>query len=197
MTLTELDALPAAALPVRDFADHLRLGTGFADDGSQDAVLETYLRAAISAIEGRTGKALLQRRFAWDVFAWNDVSGQGLPVAPVAAIESVTVFSANGNQSDVPANSYALISNTQRPVLAPSGGALPTLPEGGHCRIVMTAGYSAEWTGVPAGLAQAVRLLAATYFEHRSDARREDVLPLGVAALIQPFRSIRLGGAPL
>ena len=61
MILTEVSAPPAAAVPVRAFAEHLRLGTGFADDGSEDAVLELYLRAAMAAIEARLGRALLAR----------------------------------------------------------------------------------------------------------------------------------------
>lgn len=43
--------------------DHLRLGSGFADDGMQDGLIEGYLRAAMAAIEGRIGKVLLARRF--------------------------------------------------------------------------------------------------------------------------------------
>jgi uncharacterized phiE125 gp8 family phage protein len=49
---------------VAALADHLRLSRGFADDGSQDGQLESCLRAAASAIEARTGKALFRRRFA-------------------------------------------------------------------------------------------------------------------------------------
>ena len=50
MMLVEQTTVPTAALPVAEFKDHLRLGTGFADDGVQDDVLETYLRAAIATI---------------------------------------------------------------------------------------------------------------------------------------------------
>ncbi|MGB8623245.1 MAG: hypothetical protein WCD16_10540, partial [Paracoccaceae bacterium] len=65
MMLIEQTAVPAAALPVSQFRDHLRLGTGFADDGAQDALLEATLRAAMAALEGRTGKVLLSRPFLW------------------------------------------------------------------------------------------------------------------------------------
>ena len=50
MMLTETGVVTAGALPVEAFKDHLRLGTGFADDGFQDALVETYLRASIAAI---------------------------------------------------------------------------------------------------------------------------------------------------
>ena len=41
MILTEVSAPAAGAVPVRAFAEHLRLGTGFADDGSLDAALDS------------------------------------------------------------------------------------------------------------------------------------------------------------
>ena len=53
MILTELSAPPSTAVPVRALAEHLRLGSGFADDGSQDQLLELYLRSAMAAIEAR------------------------------------------------------------------------------------------------------------------------------------------------
>ena len=61
--LIEETAVSPAALPLAEFKAHLRLGTGFADDDIQDPVLESFLRAAIAAIEGRTGKMLLERIF--------------------------------------------------------------------------------------------------------------------------------------
>ena len=51
MMLIEETTVPVAALPVAQLKDHMRLGSGFSDDGLQDTVLETYLRAAIAAIE--------------------------------------------------------------------------------------------------------------------------------------------------
>ena len=59
MMLVEQTTVPTAALPVAEFKDHLRLGTGFADDGVQDDVLEAYLRAAIATIEARTSLSLI------------------------------------------------------------------------------------------------------------------------------------------
>ncbi len=63
MMLVEQTSVPVAALPVAEFKDHLRLGTGFADDGVQDSVLESYLRASMAAIEARTGKVLITRGY--------------------------------------------------------------------------------------------------------------------------------------
>ena len=65
MMLIEESQLPEAALPVAALRRHLRLGTGFAEDDLQDAVLGSFLRAALAAIEARTGKALMARGFVW------------------------------------------------------------------------------------------------------------------------------------
>ena len=52
MMLLETTTVPEATLPLSDFKAHLRMGTGFADDGAQDAVLYGFLRASLSAIRG-------------------------------------------------------------------------------------------------------------------------------------------------
>ena len=69
MMLVEETTVPLSALPVAQFKDRLRLGSGFSDDGLQDSVLESYLRAAIAAIEARTGKILIERAFTWTLSA--------------------------------------------------------------------------------------------------------------------------------
>nr|HRK43751.1 hypothetical protein [Gemmobacter sp.] len=51
MMLIEQTTVPVAALPVQILKDHLRLGTGFADEGMQDGLVESHLRAAIAAID--------------------------------------------------------------------------------------------------------------------------------------------------
>ena len=59
MMLVEETTVPMSALPVAEFKDHLRLGSGFSDDGIQDALLDAHLRAAMAAIEavGLIGEA--------------------------------------------------------------------------------------------------------------------------------------------
>ncbi|MEY8841968.1 hypothetical protein AB9K41_23310, partial [Cribrihabitans sp. XS_ASV171] len=96
MMLNEETTVPEAALPVQQFKAHLRLGTGFAEDAVQDAVLESFLRAAIAAIEARTGKVLIARQFSWVLTAWRDRYGEAFPVAPVVSLEAVVLRDAGG-----------------------------------------------------------------------------------------------------
>ncbi|WP_045319901.1 head-tail connector protein, partial [Limimaricola cinnabarinus] len=81
MRLIETGVVPETSLPVEGLRAHLRLGTGFAETGLQDTGLAGFLRAAIAAIEARTGKVLLARGFALELTRWRDACRQPLPVA--------------------------------------------------------------------------------------------------------------------
>jgi len=67
MMLIEETVIADANLPLEEFKAHLRLGTGFSDDGTQDQILLSFLRASLSAVEARTGKALFERGFLWSL----------------------------------------------------------------------------------------------------------------------------------
>jgi len=197
MILTEVSAPPAAALPVRAFADHLRLGSGFADDGSQDAVLELYLRAAMAAIEARLGRVLIARSFVWTVERWREDACQPLPVAPVRSIESVTLTDAEGAETAVDAVAWSLVRDSQRPRLVGRfGRSLPRIPRGGSATVRLDAGFGAAWDDLPADLRQAVFLLAAHYYENRSETgvAAGSAMPFGVLVLIEAYRATRIGG---
>ena len=168
MMLTEESPVPSGVLPVEEMKDHLRMGSGFADGGLQDGLIETYLRAAMAAIEGRIGKMLLRRRFLWVLEGWRDAE-QALPVAPVAGIVSVTLVDAAGGEVVVPGASYRLVPDLHRPRLAGRGAALPAIPSEGMVKVVFEAGFGPAWTDVPVDLRQAVLLLAGEYHEHRHD----------------------------
>lgn len=195
MILTELSAPPAAAVPLRAFAEHLRLGTGFADDGSQDAVLEAYLRAAMAAIEARLGRVLLARPFSFVVSRWSETASQGLPVAPVVSVEAVTMRDADGFETVVEPELWSLMRDRQRPRLVGRfGRSLPRIPRGGQVEVSFTAGYGAVWEAVPADLRQAAMMLAAHFYENRTETGAiSGTMPFGVLMLLESHRTMRLG----
>ncbi|NQW13207.1 MAG: hypothetical protein HQ479_02985 [Rhodobacter sp.] len=195
MVLVELTTVPTGALPVTEFAAHLHLGTGFADDGSQDAVLEAYLRAAMAAIEARIGKALISRSFSWQLTCWRAGDAQGLPLAPISGVTAVKVFDRAGTETLIAAEKYYLEKDSQRPRLVASGAALPSIPAGGTVEIEFSAGYGPNWSDLPVDLAQAAFLLGAHYYENRrGEGGRDDLIPFGVMALIETYRSVRILG---
>ncbi|MFD0979831.1 head-tail connector protein [Tropicimonas aquimaris] len=198
MMLVEQSIAPAAALPVADFRDHLRLGTGFADEGAEDSLLETFLRAAIAAVEAWTGKALLERDFSLSLMGWRDGRAQTLPVAPVSVINAVRIVDCLDWESLVEPSKYRLQQDTHRPLMMARGSMLPTIPPQGSVVIEFTAGFGPTWADVPADLAQAVMLLAAYYYEYRHEMRVGGaVMPYGVSSLVDRWRNVRLlgGGA--
>jgi uncharacterized phiE125 gp8 family phage protein len=198
MMLIEETAVPLAALPLAEFKAHLRLGTGFADDDIQDPVLESFLRASLAAIEGRTGKVLLEREFSWAVHHWRDATGQALPVAPVRALLSLGLRNRADEIEVIDPAHYRLEQDVHRPVLRPVGTFLPVIVRGGVAEVRFRAGFGVGWGDLPADLAQAVLMLAAHYYEYRHDlSLSSGCMPFGVASLIERYRTVRLlgGGA--
>lgn len=198
MMLIEETSVPSSALPVEQFKDHLRLGSGFSDDNVQDGLLEGFLRSALAAIEARTGKALLEREFSWTVTRWRDPCAQALPIAPISAIVEVALMDRVGAETLVDAARYHLGPDMQRPVLAAVSGNLPSIERMGSAKISMLAGFGPEWSDLPADLTQAVFLLASHYYEYRHEVQYDGgCMPFGVSVLIERYRTLRIlgGGA--
>lgn len=195
MMLIEQTQVPDTALPVAEFRDHLQLGTGFADDGLQDAVLLAQLRAALAAIEAEVGKAILPRTYQYVVTAWWDPSRQSLPVAPVSAVQALTITHIGGSEATANPEAYRLERDAHVPMVVATGWSLPTIPVGGTAEIVFDAGYGAGWADAPSDLRQAVLMLAAHFYENRAVAgKRTFSMPAGPAALCSRHKPIRISG---
>ena len=193
--LIEETTVPQAALPVEEFKAHLRLGSGFAPDSVQDAVLVSFLRAAVAAVEARTGKALIVRDFVLSVTAWQAADAHVLPVAPVSVITALTQVARTGVRVSVPPDQFWLERDTHQPRVRSVAYALPTVPAAGAMDVAFRAGFGPDWADVPADLAQAVMLLAAHYYEFRHETTlSEGCMPFGVTSLIARYRPLRLGG---
>ena len=198
MKLIEETTVPDGALPVDDLKAHLRLGTGFAEDTVQEDVLRGFLRASLAAIEGRTGKVLLERNFRLDVIGWHCPDVHPLPVAPVAVIHSMEIVQRLGDRSVVDNDIFWLEQDNAHPKVRAVGYMLPTIPSAGRAEISFTAGFGPAWGDLPVDLRQAVLLLAAHYYEFRNDTGLSSgCMPFGVTSLIERYKTVRLfaGGA--
>jgi uncharacterized phiE125 gp8 family phage protein len=195
MMLIEKTPVPDAALPVDEFKAHLRLGSGFGQDSVQDAVLISFLRAAVTAIEARTSKVMLERTFELSMSHWRDLGRQTLPVAPVLAISDVEIVDRSGARTTIDSAAYWLERDTHSPRLRSTGVALPGIPEAGVAVVTFDAGYGLAWSDVPADLRQAAMLLAAHYYEYRNETSLSDgCMPFGVSSLIERYKVMRLYG---
>lgn len=191
MKLVELTTIPSAAVPVTGFKDHLRLGSGFSDDGLQDETLGGFLRAAMAAIEARTGKVLIERDFSWNASTWSNGERQPLPLAPVTSLLAIVQVDRFGVETVLSVSDMILEEDMQRPSITALDGLLPSIPVGGSVRIEMRAGFGSTWNDLPADLAQSVMMLAAHFYEYRHESATAS-LPYGVAALIERYRTVRL-----
>lgn len=188
--LVEETVVTDAALPVSVFRDHLRLGTGFAEDGLQDGLLTGCLRAALASIEAQTGKVLLARQFSVTVTEAPRGAVYDFGVAPVSAITALVQIDANGAETALDPAGYRLVQDAHAPRLAPH----PDVPHRGVVKITFEAGLGATWGDLPGDLAQAVLMLAAHFYETRtaSGAGAVEPLPYGVNALIARHKWLRL-----
>lgn len=169
------------------------MGSGFSDDGMQADLLEGFLRAAVAAIEARTGKITIERTFSLSLASWRSDRSQPLPLAPVSAIISVALLDRNGAEVLVDSDTYVLVKDMHRPKIEAMGAALPRISHGGVVRIHMSAGYGPDWSDLPADLAYAILMLAAHYYEFRHDQFTSGrAMPFGVSSLIERYRNVRL-----
>jgi len=196
MMLIEETPVPDASMPVDAFKAHLRLGSGFGQDDLQDDLLRSFLRAALAAIETRTGKALITRSFEWSLTHWRNPEGQALPLSPIVSISGVSLVARDGSQTIVTEDGYWLEKDAQRPRLRPTGTSLPRIPDAGSVLIAFDAGFGVAWDTLPVDLRQAVLMLATHYYEYRHDTALSDgCMPFGVSSLIERFKPMRLGAA--
>lgn len=192
MLIEDSDIL-GAVLPVEAFKAHLRLGRGFGVDTTQDAVLESFLRAAMSAIEARTSKVLFTRDFTWTMPDWRDSYREVLPVGPVSVILEVALLDGDGVATVMDPLRYRLEEDLHFPMIYGRSAGLAHPVADGSVRVRFTAGFGPTWGDIPHDLAQAVMMLAAHYYEHREDTGLGGgCMPFGVTSLIERYRPLRL-----
>ena len=179
---------PPAAEPVllSELKEHLRITAN-----DEDGLLAGVLASAVRAVEARGGLALMaqQWRLSLDTPPEETVL---LPISPVSAINQVSILDEAGA-------SHTLDLALYEAAPGPAGRVRPAgpWPKPGRrlagVRIDFTAGVASA-SDVPAELKQAVKLLAAHFYEAREAAGTDRVytVPQAVDALIAPFRELRL-----
>ncbi len=193
MLLKEVTPAALNPVPMREFSAHLRLANGFADDGSEDGLLELYLRNATAVVEQRLGRALVSRPYLLQVASWNRDGHLIMPVGPVQSIERFQLISSAG-ALDLTEADWALEPGSARQRLTGKHGqALRAIPRGGIGELQFTAGFGTSWNDVPDDIRQAVLLLGAHYYENRfAENDVEGGIPFGVISILEQHRIARL-----
>jgi uncharacterized phiE125 gp8 family phage protein len=170
---------------------HLRL------DGEDDDLLLTgAIAAARVHVEAATRKKLIEQ--SWRVYldAWPKRRIVGIPVAPLMAVDSVTVYDPEGDPILVDPGDYEAdtVSVPGRLVLSSPVPVLVGRAVNG-IEIDVTAGYGPSSIDVPAPLRQAIMMLVAHWYEHRGAVGHDLMLaamPFGFDTLVAPYRTICL-----
>ena len=191
MTAALIAAPTLEPVALADAKAHLRLDT---DD--DDALIAAAIAAARVHVEVATRRVLIEQGWRVSLDAWPRKRILTIPVAPLIAVDAVTVYDAAGDPVVVPADDYEVdaVSVPGRlvlasPVPAPAGRAVNGI------EIDVTAGYGPSSVEVPAPLRQAIMMLVAHWYEHRGAVGHDlagAVAPLGFEALVAPYRILSL-----
>lgn len=193
MALKDVDGIATDQVPLAAFGAHLRLGTGFSDDGAQDAVLEQALRAAIAQVEGDIGQSLFVRRFTWQLDAiGGDQRRAALPIGPVVEITEIAQVSVSGAILVLGPEAVAVSGSGSSSALMARSGSLARFTTGGHLRVSFRAGLGATWPDIPADLQRAVFVLATQFYEYPDGVRALE-LTGSVAETLAKYRPLRIG----
>lgn len=190
MTFTTL--VPPAAEPVSlaDAKAYLRVG----HDG-EDELVVSLIAAARSRIEAQTGLAMIERSLRVTLDRWTcgtvETRRVQLPVRPVASLTAVRVFDKTGAPATVTERFAPEAGHSGKLVWAAGGFPWPRQRMRG-IEIDYVAGFGSEPGDVPAGLALAVKRLAAHGYQARDPGSLQDRLPEDVAGLLSPWRRVRL-----
>ncbi|GGF53125.1 hypothetical protein GCM10007301_10750 [Azorhizobium oxalatiphilum] len=187
--MTQRIAAPAAEpLTLAEARDFLRL-----DQTDGDALVAALIAAARQMVESATGRALMAQDWRVTRDAWPPGGIFPLPVAPVSAIIDARVRAADGSEILVPEGALRLIADRAPALIEVDGPAVPRpgVARGG-ITIDIRAGYGGTAADVPPDLVQAVRLVLAHLHEHRDAPGDTARLPATVAALVAPYRLVRL-----
>jgi uncharacterized phiE125 gp8 family phage protein len=160
-------------------------------EGGEDDLVGALIRAARLLVEATSRLALIEQTWRLTLDRWPRDRLVRLPIQPLIGLDAVRVHGGTGwGDLDPALTVLDPLSDPPRLLVAPAAPD-PVRAMGG-IEIVVRAGFGVGAEDVPAPLAQAVRLLVGRWFENRGDALDDAPMPPDVAALVAPYRRLRL-----
>lgn len=174
---------PPAVEPVavaNDLKTHLRI-----DHTDEDTYLAGLISAARTVFEDLTGRALITQTWRLTLDAWPDDDDIEIPRWPLQSVTSIVYYDTDGNSTTWSSNEYLVDTESEpgRVVLKDSfswpGASLRSM---NPIQITYVSGLGDDADDVSEQIKQAIRLLAAHYYENR-----EPVISTGSVPKEVPF----------
>lgn len=162
------------------------------DGTAEDDLVATLVTAARLTVEAHSRRILNTQTWRLVLDAWPAGGTVRVPLAPFAGLVAARVFDAAGMAETVPVEAFVVDTKSEpgRVILSPAVPG-PGRPVNG-IELDVSAGYGPAAADVPMPLRQAVRMVAARWFDHRGDEPSLDGPMLADVALIAPYRRARL-----
>ena len=187
MALTISTAPTIEPITVAELKQQCRIDNDDADD-----LLLSYIVAARGVVESRLRRQLITAtwRLNLDRFPSWCID---IPLPPLLSITSVQYLDSDGTTQTLASSEYTVDIRSEPGRLTPAyGKSWPTTRDQVNAvTILYTAGYGDTRASVPQGIRQAIRLLAAHYYEMREPIVTGTIVakvPETVDALIQQYR---------
>jgi uncharacterized phiE125 gp8 family phage protein len=180
---------PPAAEPVTLAAmkTYLRV-----EHDDEDELILGLIAAARRACEAATRRAFIAQTWRLTRARWPRDGQIDVALAPLIAVVAARLRSADGGESAIDAARFRVVAGAA-PGLILVRSPLPAPAAGGAIEIDITIGYGMEAAAVPADLVEAVRRLAAHFYDSRGlPADGAAALPSDVAVLLAPHRVVSL-----
>jgi len=187
-----LTAAPASEpVTLGEAKAHLRV-----DGNGEDTLIASLITAARIHVEAALSRALITQGWTLVLDRW-PMGDLRFPLSPLVSVGEVRVFDAAGGASIVPPSDYFVDAAGTPPRLVREHGVSWPAPGrvANGIEIDFTAGEGETAADVPAPLRQAVLLLVAHWFETREPVFAGGTaitVPMGVGALLAPYREVRI-----
>lgn len=188
MLLTRTVAAATAPVTVAEVKADLRIEHALEDAKIADLIATATAMAG--APDGITGKSLVTETWALSVPRADSYGRICLPVTPVQSITTITYFDADNAPQSLTVGDFYLYGNEDSAYIELKEGSWPTVYNRRDAvTVTFVTGYGAA-AAVPANIRQAIRLMAAHWYEHRVSVAERALfeVPMGAAMLLGASR---------
>jgi uncharacterized phiE125 gp8 family phage protein len=170
---------------------HLRV-----DGTAEDTLIASLVVTSRLHVEAAAGLGLVTQSWSWYLDAWPR-RALALPLRPIQSIAAMRLYDESGVATTLDPATYLLDGAGPHPRLVRLGAQVWPKPGriANGIEVAFTAGYGPAAADVPAPIRQAILLLVAHWYEHRSpleEGAHAAPLPTMVSELLAPYRTVRL-----